>query len=95
MSSRTDVTRIFSSIDRGDASAAAELLPILYEELRELASRRKAGEGSGQTLQATALLLHHRAELLGALSRIGEALVGARPRDLSRTPRVRNQHVDE
>src|ERR1700675_3073928 len=51
-----DVTRILSAIEHGDPSAAAELLPLVYDELRELAAQRLAQEKSGQTLQATALV---------------------------------------
>jgi RNA polymerase sigma factor (TIGR02999 family) len=63
-----DVTRILSSIERGDAGAAAELLPVVYEELRRLATQRMAREGSGQTLQATALVHEAYLRLLGPTS---------------------------
>lgn len=52
----TDVTRILSSIEQGDASAAEQLLPLVYDELRKLAAARLAQEKPGQTLQATALV---------------------------------------
>jgi RNA polymerase sigma factor (TIGR02999 family) len=52
----SDVTRILSAIDQGDAQAAEQLLPLVYEELRELAAERLARERPGQTLQATALV---------------------------------------
>src|SRR5262245_10660153 len=51
-----DVTRILSAIDQGDPHAAEELLPLVYEELRQLATQRLAHEKPGQTLQATALV---------------------------------------
>lgn len=51
-----DVTRILSAIEHGDARAAQELFPLVYEELRRLAAHRLAQEKSGQTLQATALV---------------------------------------
>jgi RNA polymerase sigma factor (TIGR02999 family) len=51
-----DVTRILSAIERGDSQAAAQLLPLVYDELRELATQRMAQERPGQTLQATALV---------------------------------------
>jgi RNA polymerase sigma factor (TIGR02999 family) len=51
-----DVTRILSSIHDGDVHAAERLLPLVYEELRKLASARLAHEPSGQTLQPTALV---------------------------------------
>jgi len=52
----SDVTRILSAIEQGDPSAAAELLPLVYQELRQLAAARLAHEKPGQTLQATALV---------------------------------------
>jgi len=52
----TDVTRILSQIESGDPSAAEQLLPLVYEELRKLASVRMVQEAPGQTLQATALV---------------------------------------
>ena len=52
----TDVTRILSAIERGDPSAAEQLLPLVYEELRKLAAQRLSQEKPGQTLQATALV---------------------------------------
>ena len=52
----SDVTQILSRIDSGDASAAEQLLPLVYEELRRLAAGKLAQEKPGQTLQATALV---------------------------------------
>jgi RNA polymerase sigma factor (TIGR02999 family) len=52
----TDVTHILSAIEQGDPSAAAQLLPLVYDELRKLAAERMAQEKPGQTLQATALV---------------------------------------
>jgi len=51
-----EVTRILSSIEHGDPTAADELLPLVYEELRKLAAAKMAHEAHGQTLQATALV---------------------------------------
>jgi RNA polymerase sigma factor (TIGR02999 family) len=51
-----DVTRILESSSRGDPTAADALLPLVYDELRRLASARMAMESPGQTLQATALV---------------------------------------
>jgi RNA polymerase sigma factor (TIGR02999 family) len=51
-----DVTRILSAIEQGDARAAEQLLPLVYDELRKLAAQRLAQERPGQTLQATALV---------------------------------------
>lgn len=52
----TDVTQILSQIENGDPSAAEQLLPLVYDELRKLAAARLANEKPGQTLQATALV---------------------------------------
>ncbi|MHC4405467.1 MAG: sigma-70 family RNA polymerase sigma factor [Planctomycetota bacterium] len=52
----SDVTRILSAIEQGDAQAANQLLPLVYEELRKLAAHKLAQEKPGQTLQATALV---------------------------------------
>jgi RNA polymerase sigma factor (TIGR02999 family) len=51
-----DVTRILEVIDAGGADATADLLPLVYDELRQLAARKLAREKPGQTLQATALV---------------------------------------
>src|SRR5215471_1848644 len=52
----SDVTRILDQIQQGDPSAAEQLLPLVYDELRKLAAERMAQEKPGQTLQATALV---------------------------------------
>ncbi|MHC4144022.1 MAG: sigma-70 family RNA polymerase sigma factor [Planctomycetota bacterium] len=52
----TDVTRILNALEQGDAKAADELLPAVYEELRLLAAQKMVQEKPGQTLQATALV---------------------------------------
>jgi len=52
----SDVTRILSAIEQGDSSAAEQLLPLVYDELRRLAAQKLAHENPGQTLQATALV---------------------------------------
>ena len=52
----TDVTQILSQIEDGDPSAAEQLLPLVYDELRKLAAAKLAQEKPGQTLQATALV---------------------------------------
>jgi RNA polymerase sigma factor (TIGR02999 family) len=52
----TDVTRILSQIQSGDPSAAEQLLPLVYDELRKLAASKLIQEKPGQTLQATALV---------------------------------------
>lgn len=52
----SEVTRILSAIEQGDPSAAAQLLPLVYDELRQLAAAKLAQEKPGQTLEATALV---------------------------------------
>jgi RNA polymerase sigma factor (TIGR02999 family) len=52
----SDVTRILSAIEHGDPQGAADLLPLVYDELRKLAAARLAQEKPGQTLQPTALV---------------------------------------
>ena len=52
----SDITRVLSAIEQGDAQAAEQLLPLVYAELRKLARQRLAHEKPGQTLQATALV---------------------------------------
>ena len=52
----TDVRRILTDIENGDAQAADQLLPLVYAELRKLAAAKLAHEKPGQTLQATALV---------------------------------------
>ena len=51
-----DVTQILNAIEDGDPHAAAQLLPLVYDELRKLAAQRMSQEKPGQTLQATALV---------------------------------------
>src|SRR5262245_56137147 len=52
----TDVTNILAAIEAGDAKAADELLPLVYDKLRKLAAQKLAKEKPGQTFQATALV---------------------------------------
>src|SRR5262245_13320855 len=52
----SEVTQILAKIESGDPTAAEQLLPLVYEELRRLAAQRLAQENPGQTLQATALV---------------------------------------
>lgn len=61
----SDVTRILNAIERGDAKATDELLPLVYEELRILAAQRLSQEKPGQTLQATALVHEAYLRLVG------------------------------
>ena len=52
----SSITQILSQIEQGDPSAAEQLLPFVYDELRKLAAAKLAHEKPGQTLQATALV---------------------------------------
>jgi len=52
----TNVTQILAAMEKGDANASEKLLPLVYDELRQLAAKRLAQEKPGQTLQATALV---------------------------------------
>jgi RNA polymerase sigma factor (TIGR02999 family) len=61
----SDVTQILQQIESGDPSAAEELLPLVYDELRQLAAARLAQERPGQTLQATALVHEAYLRLVG------------------------------
>ena len=65
----SDVTRILSQIESGDPSAAEQLLPLVYDELRKLAAARLAQEKPGQTLQATALVHEAYLRLVGSRNR--------------------------
>jgi RNA polymerase sigma factor (TIGR02999 family) len=60
----SDVTRILSAIEQGDPSAAEQLLPLVYDELRKLAAQKMAQEKPGQTLQSTALVHEAYARLI-------------------------------
>src|SRR5436305_13999627 len=52
----SDVSRVLSAVEKGDASAVEQLLPLVYDELRKLAAAQMAQEKPGQTLDATALV---------------------------------------
>ena len=62
----SDVTQILERVERGDAEAAEELLPLVYEELRRLAAHKMALEAPGNTLQPTALVHEAWLRLVGA-----------------------------
>jgi RNA polymerase sigma factor (TIGR02999 family) len=61
----SDVTRILNAIRQGDAEATDKLLPLVYEELRQLAAHKLYHEPAGQTLQATALVHEAYIRLIG------------------------------
>src|SRR5215470_2736562 len=61
----SEFTRILSAIEQGDPRAAGRLLPLVYDELRNLAAQKLAQEKPGQTLQATALVHEAYLRLVG------------------------------
>jgi RNA polymerase sigma factor (TIGR02999 family) len=61
----SDVTHLLSAIDKGDRQAAAQLLPLVYDELRRLATQKLAHEKPGQTLDATGLVHEAYLRLVG------------------------------
>jgi RNA polymerase sigma factor (TIGR02999 family) len=69
----SEVTRVLSAIEEGDPRAAAQLLPLVYDELRQLAAQRLAQEKPGQTLQATALVHEAYLRLASPAREGGEA----------------------
>src|SRR5437868_4541327 len=64
----SEVTQILNAIDAGDAHAAEQLLPLVYDELRRLAAAKLAHEKPGQTLDATALVHEAYVRLVGSPS---------------------------
>ena len=64
----SDVTRLLDAAQRGDKQAAAELLPLVYDELRKLAAAKMAGEAPDHTLDATALVHEAYLRLTGERS---------------------------
>ena len=62
----SDVTQLLSALDAGDPTAADQLLPLVYGELRKLALVRMANEKAGQTLQPTALVHEAWLKIAGA-----------------------------
>src|SRR4051794_12570369 len=61
----SDLTRLLEAAQRGDLHASAELLPLVYDELRKLAAARMAAEKPGDTLQPTALVHEAYLRLVG------------------------------
>ena len=62
----SDVTQILERVSQGDGSAATELLPLVYEELRRVAAHKMSLQPPGQTLQATALVHEAYLRLVGS-----------------------------
>ncbi len=66
LTSMAHVTQILNAIEQGDPHAAERLLPLVYDELRQLAAQKLSQEKPGQTLQATALVHEAYLRLVGA-----------------------------
>ena len=64
-SGMSEVTHMLTAIERGEPGAAEELLPLVYDELRQLAAQKLSHEKPGQTLQATALVHEAWLRLVG------------------------------
>jgi RNA polymerase sigma factor (TIGR02999 family) len=60
-----ELTRILSAVEQGDPHSASQLLPLVYDELRQLAAQKLAHESAGQTLQPTALVHEAYLRLVG------------------------------
>ncbi len=105
----SDVTRILTAIEQGDAKATDELLPLVYNELRRLAAHKMAGERAGHTLQPTALVheawlklvdspnqsWHNRAHFFGAAAEAMRRILIARARRKQTQRRgQRAEHLD-
>ena len=60
-----DITCLLDALEPGDQAAAAQLLPLVYDDLRRLAARHLAHEAPGQTLQPTALVHEAYLRLVG------------------------------
>jgi RNA polymerase sigma factor (TIGR02999 family) len=67
-----EVTRILAAIQREEARAAEDLLPLVYDELRRLAARQLSHEAPGQTLEATALVHEAWLRLVGGKEKTWE-----------------------
>jgi RNA polymerase sigma factor (TIGR02999 family) len=61
----SEISRILADVEQGDPHAASQLLPLVYEELRQLAAQKLALETPGQTLQPTALVHEAYLRLIG------------------------------
>lgn len=84
-----EMTRILSAIEQGDPHATDQLLPLVYDELRQLAAQRLAQEKPGQTLEATALVHEAYMRLVGGrrYGHIRKAALGQPPSLLCRSRR--------
>jgi len=85
-----DVTRILEAIDRGDAQAASDLLPLVYDQLRAVAAERLALEAPGHSLQATALVHEAYLRLTGKPAD-GDDAAGGPEADDRKPPKFANR----
>ena len=85
----SDVTHYLNAIDAGDAQAAEQLLPLVYDELRKLAALQMAQEKPGQTLDATALVHEAYLRLVDAPSASSDGSNGAATPTPQRTSAAR------
>src|SRR5262249_50905438 len=83
-----EVTQILSDLAQGDAHAGAQLLPLVYDELRRLAAARLAAEPSGHTLQPTALVHEAYLRLVGTPDGDRWGHQAPRRRSAGRLPRL-------
>jgi len=105
----SDITRILTAIERGDAQATDELLPVVYDELRRMAAHKMSTEPAGHTLQPTALVheawlqlvdspnqtWQNRAHFFGAAAEAMRRLLIARARRKNRQRRGSGaRHLD-
>src|SRR3954470_23270675 len=75
----SDVTRLIEAVQEGNRQAAADLLPLVYGELRKLAAARMAAEAPGHTLDATALVHEAYLRLVGDQQSAGRGHFSAAP----------------
>jgi RNA polymerase sigma factor (TIGR02999 family) len=90
----SNVTRILIAIEQGDAQAAEELLPAVYQELRRLAAQKLSQESPGQTLQATALVHEAYIRLVGTEGQMRRILIENARRKRRRKHGGDRQRVD-
>src|SRR5271169_5518442 len=93
----SDLTHLIEAVQKGDRQAAAELLPLVYDELRKLAAAKMAAEAPGHTLDATALVHEAYLRLVGDQQFDGRghffaAAAEAMRRILVEAARRRNRH---
>ena len=85
----SEITRLLAAAASGDRQAAADLLPLVYDELRRLAAARMAAERPGHTLDATALVPEAYRSMTGSSGSAGSSVVSLM---LMVSPRMVNEH---